>query len=73
MSGTASSHSQVSVADLNVLGGLVTAKEVVESTASTMPNRGQAAMTQSQKLLGLVVAGQPVLGASPNLAISAPG
>jgi hypothetical protein len=70
-SGT-SSQSQSSVADLNLLGGLVTA-ELVKSNSSATCSGGQAAVTGGSKLVGLVVAGQPVLVASPNLAISVPG
>ena len=67
-----SSQSQSSVADLNLLGGLVTA-EVVKSTAGATCSGGQAAVTGDAKLVGLVVAGQPILVVNPNLAISAPG
>jgi hypothetical protein len=70
-SGT-SSQSQSSVADLNLLGGLVAA-DLVKSTSSATCSGGQAAVTGGSELVGLVVAGQPVLTANPNLVISAPG
>lgn len=67
-----SSQSQSSVADLNLLGGLVTA-DLVKSNSSATCSGGQAAVTGASELVGLVVAGQPVLVANPNLAISLPG
>jgi hypothetical protein len=70
-SGT-SSQSQSSVADLNLLGGLVAA-DLVKSKSSATCSSGQATVTGGAELVGLVVAGQPVLVANPNLAISAPG
>jgi hypothetical protein len=70
-SGT-SSQSQSSVADLNLLGGLVTA-DLVQSKSSASCSSAQAAVTGESELVGLVVAGQPVLVANPNVAISAPG
>jgi len=70
-SGT-SSQSQSSVVDLNLLGGLVTA-DLVKSNSSATCSSGQAAVTGGSELVGLVVAGQPVLVVNPNVAISAPG
>jgi hypothetical protein len=70
-SGT-SSQSQSSVADLNLLGGLVAA-DLVKSNSSATCSGGQAAVAGGSELVGLVVAGQPVLVANPNLAISVPG
>jgi hypothetical protein len=70
-SGT-SSQSQSSVADLNLLGGLVTA-DLVKSTSSASCSGGEAAVTGESELVGLVVAGQPVLVVNPNVAISVPG
>jgi hypothetical protein len=69
---SASSQSQSSVADLNLLGGLVAA-DLVKSKSSATCSSGQAAVTGGAELVGLVVAGQPVLVANPNLAISLPG
>jgi hypothetical protein len=70
-SGT-SSQSQSSVANLSLLGGLVAA-DLVKSNSSATCNSGQAAVTGSSELVGLVVAGQPVLAVNPNVAISLPG
>jgi hypothetical protein len=70
-SGT-SSQSQSSLVNLSLLGGLIAA-DVVKSNSSATCSGGQAAVTGSSDLVGLVVAGQPVLVANPNLAISLPG
>ena len=70
-SGT-TSQSQSSVVNLSLLGGLVAA-DVVKSNSSASCSGGQAAVTGSSELVGLIVAGQPVLVANPNLAISLPG
>ena len=70
-SGT-SSQSQSSVANLNLLGGLVAA-DVVKSNSSATCSSGQASVTGNSELVGLVVAGQPILTSNPNVAISAPG
>lgn len=70
-SGT-SSQSQSSVANLSLLGGLVTA-EVVQSNSSATCSSGQAAVTGNAQLVGLVAAGQSLLVSNPNLAISLPG
>jgi len=70
-SGT-SSQSQSSVANLNLLGGLVAA-DVVKSNSSATCSSGQASVTGNSQLVGLVVAGQPILTSNPNVAISAPG
>src|SRR5258706_3636052 len=70
-SGT-SSQSQSSVANLSLLGGLVAA-DVVKSTSSATCSNGQAAVTGSAELVGLVAAGQSVLVSNPNLVISLPG
>jgi hypothetical protein len=67
-----SSQSQSALADLNLLGGLVAAR-LVKSTSSATCSGGQAATTGGAEIVGLVVAGQPVLVSNPNLAISAPG
>lgn len=70
-SGT-SSQSQSSVVNLSLLGGLVAA-DVVKSNSGASCSGGQAGLTGSSELVGLIVAGQPVLVANPNLAISLPG
>jgi len=70
-SGT-TSQSQSSVVNLSLLGGLVAA-DVVKSNSSASCSGGQAAVTGSSELVGLIVAGQPVLVANPNLALSLPG
>lgn len=70
-SGT-SSQSQSSVANLSLLGGLIAA-DLVKSNSSAACSSGQADVTGSSELVGLVVAGQPVLLVNPNLAISLPG
>jgi hypothetical protein len=67
-----SSQSQSSLQSLNLLGGLVTA-DLVKSNSSATCSNGQASTSGNAQLIGLVVAGQPVLTANPNLAISAPG
>ena len=70
-SGT-SSQSQASIANVSLLGGLVAA-DLVKSNSSATCSSGQAAVTGSSELVGLVVAGQPVLAVNPNVAISLPG
>jgi hypothetical protein len=70
-SGT-SSQSQSSVADLNLLGGLVAA-DVVKSNSSASCSGSTASATGNFEIIGLVAAGQPVVVSNPNLAISLPG
>src|SRR5215471_9192715 len=70
-SGT-SSQSQSSVANLNLLGGLITA-DVVKSNSNATCSGSQASVTGNAELVGLVAAGQPILASNPNLAISLPG
>jgi hypothetical protein len=70
-SGT-SSQSQASVANLSLLGGLVAA-DLVKANSSATCSNGQASTTGSSELVGLVVAGQPVLALNPNVAIALPG
>jgi hypothetical protein len=67
-----SSQSQASVASVNLLGGLVAA-DVVKSNTSATCSGGQASTSGSSEIVGLVVAGLPVLILNPNLAISLPG
>ena len=70
-SGT-SSQSQSSVANLSLLGGLVTA-DVVKSNSSATCSGSQASVSGNAELVGLVAAGQSVVVSNPNLAISLPG
>jgi hypothetical protein len=63
-SGT-SSQSQSSVANLSLLGGLITANATCSGS--------QASVTGSSELVGLMAAGQPILVSNPNLALSLPG
>jgi hypothetical protein len=70
-SGSAS-QSQSSVANLNLLGGLVAA-DLVTSNASATCSGGQAAAAGNSEIVGLIVAGQPIVTVAPNVAISAPG
>jgi hypothetical protein len=68
----ASSQSQSSAADVNLLGGLVAA-DLVKSNSNATCSGGQAAVTANSELVGLVVAGQPVVNLNPNVALSLPG
>ena len=70
-SGT-SSQSQSSVANLSLMGGLVAA-DVVKSNSKATCSGGQASVTGSAEIVGLVAAGQSILVSNPNLAISLPG
>ena len=70
-SGT-SSQSQSSLLNLNLLNGLVAA-DVVKSNSSASCSNGQASVSGNSELVGLTVAGQPVLVSNPNVAISLPG
>lgn len=67
-----SSQSQSSLASLNLLNGLVAAN-AVQSNSSASCSGGTAAVSGNSQLVGLTVAGQPVLSSNPNLAISLPG
>jgi hypothetical protein len=67
-----SSQSQASVANLSLLGGLIAA-DVVTANSSATCSGGQAAVAGNSELVGLIVAGQPVVAVNPNLAISLPG
>ena len=70
--GGTSSQSQSSVANLNLLGGLIAA-DAVKSNSSATCSSGQATVTGNAEVVGLVAAGQSVLVSNPNLAISLPG
>jgi hypothetical protein len=67
-----SSQSQSAVVDLSLLGGLIAA-DLVKSNSSATCSGGQATVTGGSELVGLVVAGSPVLVVNPNVAISLPG
>jgi len=66
------SQSQSSVVNLSLLAGLVAA-DVVQSQATANCSSGQASVSGKSDLVGLVVAGQPVLTVNPNIAIALPG
>jgi hypothetical protein len=68
----ASSQSQSSAANVNLLGGLVAA-DLVKSNSNATCSGGQATVTGNSELVGLVVAGQPVVTVNPNVGLSLPG
>jgi len=68
----ATSQSQSSAANVNLMGGLVAA-DLVKSNSNATCSGGQAAVTGNSELVGLVVAGQPVVNVNPNAALSLPG
>jgi hypothetical protein len=68
----ATSQSQSSAANVNLLGGLVAA-DLVKSNSNATCSGGQSAVTGNSELVGLVVAGQPVVNVNPNVALSLPG
>lgn len=70
-SGT-SSQSQSSLADVNLLNGLVAAT-VVRSNSSATCSGSTASVSGNAELVGLTVAGQSILVSTPNLSISLPG
>jgi hypothetical protein len=45
----------------------------VKSNSSATCSNGQAQVTGSSELVGLIVAGQPIVVVNPNVAISLPG
>jgi hypothetical protein len=65
-------NSQSSAASVNLLGGLVAA-DLVKSNSNATCSGGQAAVTGNPELVGLIVAGQPVVNLNPNVALSLPG
>ena len=67
-----SSQSQSTLADLNLLNGLVTAN-VVKANSSASCSNGQASTSGNAQLVGLTVAGQSILASNPNLSLSLPG
>lgn len=70
-SGT-SSQSESQVADLNLLGGLITA-HVVDANSSATCSGSTASTTGNAQIVNLVAAGQSILVSNPNLAVSLPG
>lgn len=70
--GGTSSQSQASVVNVNLLGGLIAA-DVVKSNSGAACSGGQASVTGNSELVGLVVAGSPILVVNPNIALSLPG
>ena len=70
-SGT-TSQSQSTLLDVNLLNGLVAATAVRSNSSATCSN-GQATTSGNAELVGLTVAGQPILSSNPNLSISLPG
>jgi len=69
-SGT-SSQPQSSVANLNLLRGLVAA-HVVKSNSSATCSGSQASVSGNAELVGLVAAGQSIVVSNANVAISLP-
>jgi hypothetical protein len=67
-----SSQSQSTLADVNLLNGLVAAT-AVKSNSSTTCSGEQASTSGNAQLVGLTVAGQSILVSNPNLSISLPG
>lgn len=67
-----SSQSQSTLADVNLLNGLVAAT-AVKSNSSATCSSGQASVSGNAQFVGLTVAGQQILSSNPNLSISLPG
>lgn len=67
-----SSQSQSTLADVNLLNGLV-AVTAVKSNSSATCSGGTASVSGNAQLVGLTVAGQSILVSNPNLSISLPG
>jgi hypothetical protein len=67
-----SSQSQSTLADVNLLNGLVAAT-AVKSNSSATCSSGQASTSGNAQLVGLSVAGQSIVVSNPNLSISLPG
>jgi hypothetical protein len=67
-----SSQSQSTLADVNLLNGLVAATAVKSNTSATCSG-GQASVSGNAQLVGLTVAGQSILVSNPNFSISLPG
>ena len=67
-----SSQSQSTLADVNLLNGLVTATTVTSNSSATCSG-STASTSGNAQLVGLTVAGQSILVSNPNLSISLPG
>lgn len=67
-----SSQSQSTLADVNLLNGLVAATAVKSSSSATCSG-STASVSGNAQLVGLTVAGQSILVSNPNLSISLPG
>lgn len=67
-----SSQSQSTLADVNLLNGLVAAT-AVKSNSSATCSGSSANVSGSAQLVGLTVAGQSIVVTNPNLSISLPG
>lgn len=67
-----SSQSQSTLANVNLLNGLV-AVTAVKSNSSATCSGGQASVSGNAQLVGLTVAGQSIVVSNPNLSISLPG
>ncbi|PYT72845.1 MAG: hypothetical protein DMG39_08300 [Acidobacteria bacterium] len=68
----ATSQSQSTLQDVNLVNGLVAATAVKSNSSATCSN-GRAATSGNAQLVGLTVAGQSILVSNPNLSISLPG
>lgn len=67
-----SSQSQSTLADVNLLNGLVAAT-AVKSNSSAVCSGSSANVSGNAQLVGLTVAGQSIVVTNPNLSISLPG
>jgi hypothetical protein len=67
-----SAQSQSQAANVDLLGGLVTA-DVVKSNSSATCSGGMASTSGDVQIVNLVAAGQSIVVSNPNLAISLPG
>ena len=68
----ASSQSESQLANLNLLGGLITAC-VVDSNSSATCSGTTASTSGTAQIVNLVAAGQSIVVSNPNLAVSLPG
>ena len=72
----ASAQSMASVADVNILGGLITAKEVIATSTSSRTERGATSNANGSTFESLVVAGASVTSGdaavAPNTRITLP-
>lgn len=67
-----SSQSQSTLADVNLLNGLVAAT-AVKSNSSATCSGSSASVSGNAQLVGLTVAGQSIVVTNPNVSISLPG